>query len=166
MANIPYPLINGVRHSFTSTVLKIDGQEFAGYRKVTWNRTRERSMVYGNNPDPLGKTRGKNSYEMKVTVLIAEWKAFITDHFGEGYGDQSFTTQLSYIENGFDSQDVQALGCTIDGSSSDNSEGTDATEIEIDLQPVKIIVNGVDDNATPLVGPPDVALQVRAVLGL
>lgn len=163
MANIPYPLINGTRHSFTSTVLKIDGQEFAGYRKITWSRKRERGMVYGNNPDPLGKTRGKNSYELKVTVLLAEWKAFITDHWGAGYGDQAFTTQVSYIENGFDSQDVQALGCTIDGSSSDNSEGTDASEIEIDFAPVKIIVNGVDDNATPLQGPPDLALQVAAL---
>jgi hypothetical protein len=154
MASIPYPIINGVRHDFTSTVLKIDEQEFQGYRKVTHNRKRDRTKVYGNNPDPLGKTRGKNDYEFKVTVLLAEFKAFITDYFESGYGDAVFSCQLSYIENGFDSQDVLAIGCTIDESSFDHSEGTDALEVEIDFSPIKIIYNGVDDNATPLVGAP------------
>jgi hypothetical protein len=89
--------------------------------------------------------------------LKAEFKAFVTDHFGAGYGDKSFTTQVSYIENGMDPQDIQALGCTIDEQKLSASQGPDALTVDLDFAPIKIIENGVDDNATPLVGAPAAA---------
>ncbi len=151
---IPYAIINGARASFTSLVYKIDGQEFAGFKSVTMNRKRERGTAYGANPDPLGKTRGKNSYEHKLEPYVAEWKAFLLDHFGAGYGDRFFTCELTITENGFDTQTHLAQGCTIDSSELSFSEGTDALSVPVDFSPVKILFNGIDDNATPLQGAP------------
>jgi len=149
---IPYALINGVRHDFTSIVFKLDGQEFVGFSKVNWSRERKRTTVMGANPDPLGKTRGQNEYKFTVTLFVAEFYEFVTAHFGAGYGDKFFTAQLSINENGFAPQDVEAQGCTIDKTALDASAGTEALTIEMDFNPVKIIANNVDDNATPLGG--------------
>ncbi len=149
---IQYAIINGARASFTSLILKIDGQEFAGFKAVTMNRKRDRGWARGANPDPLGKTRGANTYEHNVEVYVAEWKAFMLDHFGPGYGDRFFSNELTITENGFDTQTHEARGCTIDTSELSFSEGNDALTVKIDFSPVKILFNGIDDNETPLVG--------------
>lgn len=149
---IPYALINGVRHSFASFTFKLNGVEFVGFSKLDYSRKRERGMPYGPNPDPLGKTRGQNKYEFKITVYMAEFLSFVTAQFGQGYGDKFFTAQLSINENGMDPQSVEAQGCTIDESIVSASAGTDATTVDLNFNPVKMIFNGADDNATPLGG--------------
>jgi hypothetical protein len=149
---IPYALINGVRHSFASLTFKLDGQEFVGFSKVDYSRKRERGMPYGPNPDALGKTRGQNKYTFKVTVYTAEFLNFVTAHFGPGYGDAQFVCQLSINENGMDPQSVMAINCTIDESTVSASAGVDATTVDLDFGPTKLIFNDTDDNSTPLGG--------------
>jgi hypothetical protein len=51
-----------------------------------------------------------------------------------------------------DPQSVEAQGCTIDESIVSASAGTDATTVDLNFNPVKMIFNGADDNATPLGG--------------
>jgi hypothetical protein len=149
---IPTAYINGARQSFQSLILKLDGQEFVGFKSISLERTRERSMVYGANPDPLGKTHGKNTYKATLEVYVAEFNLFVVQHFGAGYGDKFFTLQLSVVESGFDSIPHFAYGCTIDSSTLDFSEGTDALTAKMELNPVKIVFGGQDDNANPLKG--------------
>ncbi len=36
-----YPLVNGVRHSFTSIELKLAGQIFVGFSSIKYSRKRE-----------------------------------------------------------------------------------------------------------------------------
>lgn len=150
---IAYPLINGCRHSFASIVLKIDGQEFSGFKSITYARHRERAIVPGANPDPLGKTRGKNTYECEIEIYHAEFKAFVLEHFGSGYGDKFFAIEVSYGENGFPVQTDRILGNTIDDTEGGGTEGTDALTRKFKTTPIKIIFDGKDDNATPLRGP-------------
>ena len=49
---ISYPLVNGARHSFVSIELKLMGVIFQGFTSINYTRTRSRTMVYGNSPDP------------------------------------------------------------------------------------------------------------------
>ena len=150
---IQYPLINGARHSFASIVLKLDGQEFSGFKSITYARHRERTMVNGANPDPLGKTRGKNTYECEIEIYFAEFRAFVLEHFGPGYGDRFFTIEVSYAESGFPTTTDRIVGCTIDDSEGGGTEGTDALTRKFKCNPIKIYFAGVDDNRTPLRGP-------------
>ncbi len=150
---ISYPLINGVRHSFASIVLKVDGQEFSGFKSITYARHRERGVGYGTNPDPLFKTRGKNAYECEIEVYAAEFKAFMLEHFGNGYGDKFFPIEVSYAENGFPTQTDRIVGNTVDDSEGGGSEGTDPLTRKFKTSPIKIYFDGKDDNATPLRGP-------------
>lgn len=151
---IPYALVNGVRHSPVSIELKLQGQIFIGFKSIEYSRTRKRSMVYGHHPDPLGKTRGQNEYKASCELWLAEWNAFQAQ-LGTGYGDVLFQVLVTYTENGFDTiQDV------INGSSMDSTEAaseassTDGLARKFDLNPVKILFNGIDDVAVPLTGVP------------
>ncbi len=149
---ISYPDTVGFRAGFNSTIVKIDGQEFTGYKEGKLSRKRERGIVKGANADPLGKTRGSNTYEASLTVYVAEFKAFVLDHFGAGYGDRAWTLEVTITENGYDTQTHYAFGCTIDTSDFSFSEGNDALMIQMDFGPTKVLFAGIDDNARPLTG--------------
>lgn len=151
---ISYPDTTGFRADSSSAIVKLDRQEFAGWIEVKGSRKRTRGDVPGANADPLGKTRGKNKYELTLSVYVAEFKAFILDHFGPGYGDIQFNVEVTITENGYDTQTYLSLGCTIDGAEfSASASSSDPLKIEnIEFSPTKIIFNGVDDNARPLTG--------------
>ena len=152
---IPYPLVNGVRHSFTSIELNLAGLIFRGFKSINYSRNRSRAMPYGNSPDPLGKTRGKNEYKADCELYLAEWHVFQQTliSLGSGYGDQPFFVLVTYGENWFDTIQDQLLGCTLDTTDASNSEGTDPTVRKSELNPIKVLFNGQDDLATPLTSP-------------
>ena len=153
---ISYPLVNGARHSFVSIELKLMGVIFQGFTSINYTRTRSRTMVYGNSPDPLGKTRGKNEYKADCEVYLAEWNLFQSQLLAiqPGYGDVFFSVTVIYNEPGFDVITDSIVGCTMDTTEASNAEGTDPTKRKFELNPIKIFFNGYNDSQTPLVGTP------------
>lgn len=156
---IRYPDTTGFRAGFQSTIVKFVSathgvHEFVGFTEVSMEQNRERALVYGANADPIGKTRGKNTPSAKLTVYLAEFKQFVLDAFGPGYADVMFTLEATVTENGYDTQTHYARGCTVDKKSFTTSEGTDPIKVELELSPVKVLLNGVDDNARPLTAQP------------
>ena len=150
---IQYPILNGVRHSFSSVELKLNGQIFTGFKSINYSRTRSRSLVRGNHPDPLGKTRGENEYSADCELYLAEWNLF-QSQLGDGYGDKFFQVLVTYSENGFDTIQDRLEGCTMDSTESSNAQGPDPTIRKVNLMPLKIVFDESDDLATPLVGVP------------
>lgn len=150
---IQYPLINGVRHSFASIELKLETQIFIGFKSINYGRTRTRTKVRGNHPDPLAKTRGENDYNADCELYLAEFMLFISQ-FGSGYGDKFFQVLVTYSENGFDTIQDIINGCTIDTTEASNGQGPDPLIRKFDLSPLKILFNGVDDLEIPLTGVP------------
>jgi hypothetical protein len=152
---IQVPLINGVVYSFAHITMQIAGLEFTGgFKSIKYARKRNREMVYSNSPDPVGKTLGQNEYSASVEVYFAWWLAVlktIEANLGPGYGDQSFPTYVRYANNGFDPCVDEILNCNFDTTDADNQAGTTALTRMIDLSPTKILFNGVDDLANPLV---------------
>lgn len=146
---ISYPLVNGVRHDFSSIELKLNGQIFVGFKSINYSRTRSRTMVYGNSPDPIGKTKGTNEYAADVEIYLAEWNAF-QDSLGEGYGDTLFQVLVTYSNDGFDTIQDVIRGCTIDGLEVSQSQGADPLSRKFEMSPLKILFNGLDDLAIPL----------------
>lgn len=150
---IAYPLINGVRHGFSSIELKIANQLFIGFKSINYTRTRSRTMVYGSSPDPIGKTRGTNEYKADCELYLAEWN-LLQSILGDGYGDVLFDVLVTYGENGFDTIADEIIGCTMDTDDAQNGQGTDPLVRKIDLNPVKCKYNGKDNLQFPLVPPP------------
>lgn len=158
MANpspINYPLLNGVRHSFASVEFKFNGLIFIGIGSMNYSRTRSRTLVRGNHPDPLGKTIGENEYAADVELYVAEWNQFQASlgNAGKGYGDAFFTATAVYSANGFDMITDTILGCTMDVTEAALAKGTDGLSRKIQLNPLKILFNGLDDLAVPLAAP-------------
>lgn len=152
---IRYPDTTGFRAGFQSVILKVNRNEFVGFTAVSGERTRERVLVYGANSDPIGKTRGKNTYKMSIGVYIAEFNVFMIQTLGAGWGDKPFSAEVIVNENGYDTQHVLAQGCTVDVAKFDWSEGADPLKVEgIEFNPVKLIWNGLDDNGRPLTSAP------------
>jgi hypothetical protein len=165
---IAYPLLNGVRQSFVSTEIRFAaaaigttqaGQTLSlnlrGYKSCNYGRTRDRTIMYGNHPDPIGKTRGKNAYKCEVEWAIAEFlaiqNALIALTGGtSGYGDVLFSMQITHSENGFDTIVDTVSGCTLDMDEMSLTEGTEATYQKMDLHPLKVLRNGFDDVQFPL----------------
>lgn len=122
-----------------------------GFSSITFSRERERGEVRGPHPDPIAMTRGQNKYEATLKLYLAELnylKRVVLG--GPGYGDRFFPVGLQYLENGLDLVSIDIRSCKLDKDAVDNAVGTDATEVEIDLHPLKIIWNGEDDVDDPL----------------
>lgn len=157
-SQIALPLINGVRHSFASVEIKIANLIFVGVKSVDYSRKRSRTMVMGNHPDPIGKTRGENEYEASVEIYLAEFNqlqvALQALGGGKGYGDVTFDMVCTYGENGFDTITDTIRGCNIDSTEVGLSQGPDALTRKMDLSPLKIYFGQLDDLAVPLVGVP------------
>lgn len=152
-------LINGVAYSFASVKMTITcdetGQELdlsdGGYSSVNFSRERERGELRGPHPDPQGKTRGSNKYSASIKFHMSTLNYFIQSTLGgAGYGDRFFVVNLQYLEKGLDPVTIDIQGCTLDKDSVDNSKGTDATEVDTDLHPLKYLRNGLDDVDNPL----------------
>lgn len=150
---LSFPLINGVRHGFSSIELKLAGQIFVGFKSINYSRVRTRSKVRGNHPDPIAKTRGENDYTGDCELYLAEWNLFQA-LLGQGYGDAIFSVLVTYGENGFDTISDELIGCSMDSTDASNGQGPDALVRKVDLSPLKIKFNGIDDLAVPLVGVP------------
>jgi len=148
---IQYPLINGVRHGYSSIEIKINNQIYTAFKSINYSRKRSRTMLRGNSPDPLGKTRGTNEYSSDCEMALAEFNLMLS-LLGPGYGDVIFQVTATYTESGFDTISDVLIGCTVDSTDVSQSEGTDPLYRKFDLLPLKILFNGVDDLQTPLTG--------------
>lgn len=153
---IAYPYLNGVRHSFASVEFKFNGIIFTGIASMNYSRTRNRGLVRGNHPDPLGKTIGENEYAADCELYVAEWNLFKKSlgNNGAGYGDQFFTATCVYSANGFDMITDTILGCTLDTTEAALTKGVDGLSRKMQLNPLKIIFGDDDDLAVPLAAPP------------
>jgi hypothetical protein len=153
VATIPYPMTNGARQSFVSIEVKLNGQIFVGIPKIDYKRTRERTVITGTNADPLGKTRGENKYEGSCDIYLAEFNQFMVSTMGgAGYGDVFFNVDVTYSENGLDVIHDTLIGCTIDSTEASNSKGSEGSLRTVNLSPLKVLFNGIDDNSSPLQG--------------
>jgi hypothetical protein len=158
---IAFPLINGLRHDWSSVELKANSQLFMGIKSIDYEWTREVQMVRGFSPDPIGQTRGTNDYTCSVEMYLAEWNLFLSQ-LGGGFGDAFFSIAVSFAENGFDQITDQIIGTRLVGNAANMSQGADPLTRKLKFMPTKIKYQGFDDLATPLTAPPTAFLSLTA----
>lgn len=153
------PLINGLRHGFSSAEINVAGIIIVGIKSINYSRKRTRTMVRGNHPDPIAQTRGENEYSADIEVYLAEYNllqqtlmGLASGTNGAGYGDVPFTIRVTYGENGFDTITDEIIGCNLDSAEAALAQGPDALTRKVDLQPLKVRFAQTDDLAVPLVG--------------
>lgn len=155
VAPILVPLTNGVVWSFGHVSLEIAGLSFTGgFKNIKRSRKRNREICYSNSPDPVGKTLGQNEYQCSAEVYLEWWRALlmtVQENLGAGYGDQSFNILIAYNAPGFGPILDIVQNCTFDTTDADDGVGTQALTRMIEFNPTKVLFNGIDDLADPLV---------------
>ncbi len=149
MADLSYPLVNGIRHEWSSVELKLDGDVYVGVKEVKYSATLKGTKMRGTHPAPIGRTRGEYDCEASIVLWFAEAVQF-RKKLGAGYMEKAFDIVVSYVEDGFDTVVDEIIGCRITKDEGGGSQGPDGLTISWDLDPMKVIYNGDESLKVPL----------------
>lgn len=142
--------INNIIYSWTSVILKIDGDRYEGFQSFDGAKEkRERKLVYGarKNGRPLGRTSGKY-IPGPVTIKFLKRSANLLLTYlslkGLGsYGDAEFIAQLQVSEPGYVPITSTLLDCTIEEANDSAAEGSDELTKDLIIQPLTGDENGM-----------------------
>ena len=144
-----YPLINGVRHEWSSIEIKLRGDVYVGVKEIKYSDNLKGTKLYGTHPKPIGRTRGVYECEASIVLYTAEANQF-RQALGPGYKEVPFDVVISYTEDGFDTIVDEIIGCRITKDEGGGSQGADGLSTPWDLDPMNIIWNGLDSLKTTL----------------
>lgn len=145
--------------SWQSAKFKIDGQRYTGFRGMSYDEKRERSLVHASREDgvPLGITTGKYTCDgVKITLLVdtamalKEYLAGKAAALGSlgSYGDVSFILNYQLFEIQHTKPiNVDFFDCYVVGNSSAPTEGPDGITCDLPL-----IVRYAQENGLSLYG--------------
>lgn len=138
-----YPLIGGVRHEWSSVVIKLSSDLYVGIKSISYNDTLGPTKIRGTHPVAIGRTRGEYDAEATIELYAAEARQF-RKKLGAGYKEVSFDITVSYVEDGFDTITDTIVGCRIKKDQGGGSSGADALTVSWDLDVMQILWDGVD----------------------
>ena len=154
MANpIPYPMVNGTRHSWAQIETKVNGVLIVGFQDINYNDKLESEKEYGQAPEPIGRTLGEYLAEGSMTLLLAEFNVLIQT-LGPGFKQKVFPITVSYSADGLETIVDQIIGCRITTVDASNAKGPGASVRKCGLDVMKILWNGLDSLINPLAGVP------------
>jgi hypothetical protein len=141
--------VNGAIYSWASIELKLNGEVIRGITAVNYSQTRERTKAFGSGSSagPRGRTAGKYDCEGSITMHADSYEELIS-HLAElspdgtSYGDVEFPVVISYVETNLEPVTIELEDCVIVGDTSGESEGTDASVVEVALSVMRILRNG------------------------
>lgn len=148
---IDYPLINGIRHEWSSCEIKLGGVVYVGVKEVSYSDKLEPTKVYGAHAQPIGRTRGVYSCEGSITLYLAEANE-LRRALGPGYKEVSFDIVASYSEDELEAITDELVGCRIKGEDHSASQGADALVRKFDLDIMLVRWNGIESLKSPLTG--------------
>ncbi len=143
MSEISYPLIDGVRHEWSSVSIRCKGEEYLGVKSVSYDDDLKPTKLYGTHPKPIGRTRGQYNCQGSIEMYFAEARRFWSA-LGSGFKEVVFDVVVQYIEDGFDTITDGIIGCRITTAKGGGTQGADGLTIPMDLDPMNIIWNDLD----------------------
>ena len=147
MADVP--LINGIRYDFGSIQLMLDGDLYISVKSISYNDSCTGGKIRGTHPQPLGRTGGE--YEATASIELFKHSADeLRQKLGNGFMFKVFEAVVNYAPAGQPVITDRIMGCRISKQDTSPSQGTDGVTEKIDLDPMKIIWNGVDPIPNPI----------------
>lgn len=148
---IQYPLINGVRHDFTSINVSINGGRRAlGLTSIDYADPLTPTAVMGNSAQVLAFTRGTQECSASIELLHSEYEQLCKD-LGQGYKMKYFDIIVQYREVGSDESKHLLKSCRIKDDPRSHAQGGDALKVKVDLVLLSIIRNGLHGVDRPLI---------------
>jgi hypothetical protein len=147
--SLPFPLINGVRHSWSSISCDIAGLTIAGITAVNYEATLEPGVVYAGGPLPIATTTGVGSYTADIELLLAEFHQ-VQNALGPAFFTTVFDVKVSYSDEGYTASGVPVIIDTIQRariskvSAGAQKQSGDAIVRKLTLVPLGMLFNGVN----------------------
>jgi hypothetical protein len=145
MATIPYPLINGTKHDFTSIRAEINGIKIFGISAIDYTIAKPVSDVYGTSSMRLGRTRGQLKFTGSLTLYETEFAALTQSLavVNEALMEKEFLIIVQYSDGGLPLITDQLIGCMITNIGHSHSQGNNALVVKLELDIDEITLNGV-----------------------
>lgn len=142
-----YPDVNGVRVSYCSIELDIDGTKLKGVRSINYKETTEIPKIRGLSAKPIGRTRGNSDFEGDIELYREEWDelvAKLSQNGAVGFSETSWPVSITYAEPSDLSKTVtdRLIGVRFHSPEIANSESADATVVKVMLSIMDIAWNG------------------------
>jgi hypothetical protein len=143
MPPIFYPDINGNRTSFCSIELGFTGIPVKGIKSINYREKHDIPAIYGTSAKPIGRTRGRVSFEGDIEFYQAEWNSllpFLTLAGAFGFAELSRVLTIVYAEKLSPQHTVTdvIVGARLNSPDSSNSEGTEASTIKCSISMMDI----------------------------
>lgn len=141
-----YPDVNGIRTSYCSIQLNLEGLPLIGVDSVNYRNTHEVGKIRGTSAKPIGRTRGNLDFEGDIEFYQAEWASLILPKltfFGvREFSATSWTVTIAYSE--VNAPRDQIVTDTLEGvrflaPEQSNAQGTDATKVKVTMNIMDII---------------------------
>lgn len=136
-----YPLINGVRHDYSSAEISLKGKKYVGIKEIMYSNKLEAVDVYGAHAQKLGRTRGQLKPTASITMFKQEYQELIDD-LGDGYMEVSFDITVSYADTGSSTITDKIIGARFTSDDDSHSEGSDPLIVKCDLNIMYVDRNG------------------------
>ncbi|MBN8609142.1 MAG: hypothetical protein J0L92_01055 [Deltaproteobacteria bacterium] len=140
--------INGFTHSWASTKTTLDGEQYVGISKISWDHAIEEGLVRGQGGKPLGRTRGQYM-PGAVTLTMRKSSAMVLkDNLakkssdGKTYGETEFPIVVQYLEPDDTPITVELNRCRFLKSTAANEQSADPTAEDIELSCLEVVENG------------------------
>lgn len=145
-----FAAINGYHYSWASIEFSILGEVTKYFNEITYTDAHERGMGRGTSGRKKIRTRGETSPEASATLYKRQWDellALLRTKAAEqavAVRDLPFTITVSYADNGQAIQTDTLEDCLLGQIETNPSEGTDPAMVEIELDVMRILWNGID----------------------
>lgn len=149
---VPYPLVNGSRHSWSSVSIEANGMTYGGFTAINYEPLLDGQPVRGNGPNVIGHTTGQSSWTGDFEMLLEEWNDFQLT-LGPGFMLRYFNMRITYSDNGVSTIVDTLSGCRVKsvGVAAQASSG-DALVRKVPL----LITSGTLNGINPFPGNPGV----------
>lgn len=137
-----YPLINGVKHDWSSVEIDMGGQIYTGVTELTYSDDLAPGEVGGTSAQILARTRGEYTCEASSTFNMEDGQEFIAA-LGDGFGEVIFNVTAMYQEPVSGNIITHRLiGCRIGSTEGGGSRGPDPLAMTHSIHPMYIDWNG------------------------
>lgn len=139
------PDVNGMRTSYCSIELGIDGIPVIGVDSINYRDTHEIGKIRGTSALPIGRTKGNGDAEGDITVYQADWNAILLPKLtlggSVGFAELAWPVKIVYAEqlNPQDTVTDRLVGVRFTAPDIANAQGTDATKVKLTLNIMQIV---------------------------
>jgi hypothetical protein len=143
--------VNGIAHSWESSKLTFDGDEFNQFSSIDFDDKLESAFAYGSGKShgPIARSGGKYTPGVvKLTALkgamqqFREWVAAKSPN-GKSYGKVIFQGVFQYLGDDDVPIKIEFRNLKWVSNTSGDKEGADPLTDSCELQPMRILRNGI-----------------------